>query len=806
MQNLASSKAPATPPASVPASGPRQAAPDSGATIDVAVYRGAKTSDHPIARERLEWPALVAEVVDVLDNEPPRNKLAMNAIAPHRLRDTCACDKCAAAGKAGPHRLVANVDAVTFMAIDVDRGDPEDVRQFLVAQGWTALVYESSGSTDDGPRFRVLAPTSRDMTVAECYRSRFAFAEALGLAPGSGVEGAKDAAKIFFVGRLPGTRERAHYETAGTVVDVDALLAAPLEYAWGKGPDAAPSSTGVPAATDALAKAEHVARVMPFAIEDGTAGRTCLAAAIKIAELTRDVDATLDVLVRVYGPRCVPPWTDATGELSHKAREAHKLLERDEARLAPTASALEQARAAHVAADANGYHAPVDPPAGVPLILCSDRRSKEVLLWRGDKYGHLPVDVDSIALVVKRDNLPLHARDSKGKTLAGKAIVQMNGTTYAVAVYDFTRARTEYDATGLGTVHVGYPAPAITTAFDAHVDAWLRALGGPSYGRLEAWLASCSQRHIGRLAAALVLLGPADVGKTLLACACAGLWGQATPVVAGTLLAKHNGDLRRCPVVFDDEAQVVGSRELSTKAFRDLVQRTERPIEPKFQEVVLLRGGIRLYIAGNDLTDLRMADLNAVDVVEAVSDRLLVIDAKPRTDACKAALGALRVPGAWTVDRDRIVAHLAWLGATVELPVERFIGGGAGANAVLRGHAARFPELWETLLEWLKSADTGRGVWCVRDGRLCTSPAELAGSLEQRGRGWSLERVNEALGPFARAYRPHRGPRLAALDVDELIGALALDATDAAALAARVQGRPERNEATGQFGSRKRSG
>ena len=172
----------------------------------VTLYRGAKSSDHPIAAEDLTWPALVSEVAAALALESP--KLSMLALAPHELAPSCACGKC----DGRPHRLLANVRAVTFLAIDVDAGDPDTVRECLEAWGVAALVYESASSTDEAPRFRVLAPTTRPITVAECYRSRFAFAEALGLAPGCGVEGAKDAAKIFFVGREPGTRPRKYWK------------------------------------------------------------------------------------------------------------------------------------------------------------------------------------------------------------------------------------------------------------------------------------------------------------------------------------------------------------------------------------------------------------------------------------------------------------------------------------------------------------------------------------------------------------------------------------------------------------------
>lgn len=188
------------------------------APIHVSIYRGARAPT-PIAREDFaSW----HELADMLEAEAKtatpdcpesapaeQQKLALLAWAPHRLADTChfgtACD-CGG----GPHRLLRNVEAVTVLVLDVD--SCVDV-EALVSNAKTAtpdagLVYESPSSTDDAPRVRIVAPVSRPLTVEECRPSRLAFAEACGIEPGKGVEGAIDAAKLFFIGRLHGTRER----------------------------------------------------------------------------------------------------------------------------------------------------------------------------------------------------------------------------------------------------------------------------------------------------------------------------------------------------------------------------------------------------------------------------------------------------------------------------------------------------------------------------------------------------------------------------------------------------------------------
>ena len=152
------------------------------------------------------WPEVVASLRDLVgrvtsappDAPPDVQKRGLLAIAPHRLTT--------------PRRLLANVAEVTMLVVDVDAVDLLALADRVDALGIDALIYTSPSDDPDGPpdarRCRVVAPISRPIAVGECWRSRFAFAEMLGLAPGCGVEGAKDAARLFFCGRLHGTPDR----------------------------------------------------------------------------------------------------------------------------------------------------------------------------------------------------------------------------------------------------------------------------------------------------------------------------------------------------------------------------------------------------------------------------------------------------------------------------------------------------------------------------------------------------------------------------------------------------------------------
>jgi hypothetical protein len=422
------------------------------------------------------------------------------------------------------------------------------------------------------------------------------------------------------------------------------------------------------------------------------------------------------------------------------------------------------------------------------LILQSRTDARTALLWQGAECGYLPVATDVIRHRIAELRLPISLADGR-KPASARTLIERHGSTYAHTIRDFSVAASTYDPEA-DTVVVGYQTPKIAAAYDRDVDAWLRAVGGDLYPRLEAWLASCTHTHIARVAAVAILLGPADVGKSMLAAALAGLWGQASCPRADALLARFNGDLERCPIVFDDEARISGSGRLSTKDFRELAQSTERTIERKGREVTLLRGGFRLMIAANGYSDVRMTDLSGPDVVQAVSDRTLVV----RTSAdAREPLDALRTED-YRVDLPRVTAHLAWLGATVEPERERFIGaGGCTATALLRDHVERHALVFASLMSWLDDPAVPVSGWRVLDSELCADAHAIAGSLLMDR--VTLRDVRAALAPFAiRAVRPASDgirPRLLVLDVERLRDAHEWDNETYAAWLSRQHALPD---------------
>jgi hypothetical protein len=113
------------------------------------------------------------------------------------------------------------------------------------------------------------------------------------------------------------------------------------------------------------------------------------------------------------------------------------------------------------------------------------------------------------------------------------------------AVTDFAARASHYDE-GAARLVIGFPRACETApAFDAAADAWLRALAGAKHAALSEWIAGTHQRHIARPAAALALIGRHSIGKTLLAAACARLWGALEPVPMAAVVATFNASMAR---------------------------------------------------------------------------------------------------------------------------------------------------------------------------------------------------------------------------------------------------------------------
>lgn len=564
----------------------------------------------------------------------------------------------------------------------------------------------------------------------------------------------KDWTRFYRAPNVTREGKPARAKTLGMVdgrLPVVALPAAPVgSHGSAAGKRATPTASSGDAHAKALDRAEAIALTMPASLEGHGGDEALLKCATELATVLGNVDEIEAFLDVIFNPRCLPPWPAAK-----LRREAERAAERH-AKLAGVRNALGRNRE-----PANAEPEP-EGESDEPLIL-QKRTDAEFVLLRHPNHGHTQVAVGTLRLCISEFGLPIETSyevkkgtDENGEAvtahrkLPASTIIEQNAQLFGRVAYDFSQSRSRFEPEQ-DRVVVGYPPAQGAASFDADADRWLRALFGEQYDRGCAWIASCAQDRITELSAALVLIGPANIGKTLFADVCATMWNEK-PVPATLLIARFNGDLKRCPIVFDDEARLTGSGQWSTKSFREAIQSSGRNIELKGKEVSLLLGALRLIIACNGLSDLRFTDVGGADIVGAVGDRLAVVDAKPRAEECVEALRALRLPDNYRVDMPRLVRHFRWIVENTELPVERFIGATGGAEAVVAGHVAAHPEVFDSLAAWVDSGGKKTGPWSAHNGELCVNPAAPFGDALH-----PLKRsdVDAALAPLiVRKLRP----------------------------------------------------
>lgn len=388
---------------------------------------------------------------------------------------------------------------------------------------------------------------------------------------------------------------------------------------------------------------------------------------------------------------------------------------------------------------------PLPPGAGLPVIV-GDARGTQFWVLRGRDYFN-PV---SKGMLPARFREATRAADDKVKAddLAASATIAER------VVRDFSTTGILWHGPERAIVQ-GYQLPHIEPKFDPYVDAWMRALSGDRYDYLAQWFATCTQSRINALAACLVLVGGTGIGKTLVATLAARMWGAPSPVTLAHAIDKFNSTITKCPIVLDDEAAIMKQGEVTTSEFREMLSSRERMYEPKGIDKRELRGCQRVVITANSFSDLRFSDVGALEVVEALADRLLVIQCGPSDDV-RRALEALRLPGTDDVDIARLDGHVAAIVASTYVQTRRFLASAgrddlAARRAVLDGLVQQYPDLFERVRDAIDRGEhdlmqepppmfVSGGVLWVRGDR--------AGDGGIGGRPLSARDVYRALAPW----------------------------------------------------------
>lgn len=334
---------------------------------------------------------------------------------------------------------------------------------------------------------------------------------------------------------------------------------------------------------------------------------------------------------------------------------------------------------------------PLPQGAGLPIIV-GDARGSQFWVVRGRDYFS----------PVAKGMLPARYLEATGgRSEKQKADDLASAATIAEKVVrDFAASSITWQEAERAIVQ-GYPQPEVMPEYDAAVDAWLHALAGERYGYLAQWFASCTQARITKLAACLVLIGGTGIGKTLIALLAARMWGATSPVALSHAIDRFNSTITKCPIVLDDEAARMKQADVATNDFREMLSARERTFEPKGVDKRELRGCQRFVVTCNAFSDLRFSDVGSLEVVEALADRLLVVQCGP-ADEVRAALEPLRLPNSDDVDLTRLDRHISWIVASTPVVTARFLASPgrddpAARQAVLDGLIHRYPDLFDRI-------------------------------------------------------------------------------------------------------------
>jgi hypothetical protein len=208
-------------------------------------------------------------------------------------------------------------------------------------------------------------------------------------------------------------------------------------------------------------------------------------------------------------------------------------------------------------------------------------------------------------------------------------------------------------------------------------------------------------------------------------------------------------------------------------------------IEHKGKEKVELHGAFRIVVLGNELSDLKFRDLRGPEVVNALTERLLLIHCEHPGDAIE-ALTRLNVPGEGShrIDVARITRHFAWICEHVTMPDERFVGaGGSSEAALLMSHVEDpayqvvFQEIASVLSIAPQEVTKHSDVWRDLDS-VWIRTAQLASTLHVPG-----STITRAIRPFLtgqeHAWTPMGSVRAKALGAGLLRQALNIPESEA---------------------------
>lgn len=596
--------------------------------------------------------------------------------------------------KPGKTRAKENVLEVSGWALDLDKATQAEIdatRARLDAAGLTYVCYSTHGHTDAKPKIRIIGPLLAPVPGKEWLSVWRAIVDTY--TGKTSDESCKDSSRMYYAPSCkPGAVPVFDFGPGDLPLDVATLKIVP------KSPRAVgPVDMNAPELLDAgirveragagvapFAHAEHLARTMPAAVSSagGSVALLRLARALRWG-LELDDSQCSNLIEELYNPRCAPQWTEA--EIAHK---------------------VEDASSDDGAPYARGALLPPPPDSFDHL---------PVLVQTSGRYWLRGRDTDDYWRVVNSEkdllvyiNKHFHGHEIHGGEVLSKIDhVSLFSHPVQSVVSCYYQPKVTYDPQTEILVQGLRTDEKLHAQEDPEVEAFLAAFAGDRLDDVKQWIAGCRPDRLTAPSRALAIVGPKSLGKSLFAHALARIWNQP-PVRAEVLCARFNGDLARCPIVLADEELPKG---MTGEGFRTTIQERRHSVEPKGKERHTLEGAIRLVIAVNGLAKLHLLGTKGLDDVEAIADRLVIIQVPPeRAGLCRKLTDALKLKDGSTVDVARMAAHFRYIQATVEPGKGRFIGAGEdnGASAVtLAGETEEIPELFDLVRDFF----TAGGRW-----------------------------------------------------------------------------------------------
>ncbi len=624
--------------------------------------------------------------------------------------------------KPGKTRSKESIQEVTGWALDLDKASDAEIeatRARLDAAGLTYVVYSTHGHTTHKPKLRVLGPLAAPVPAKDWLSVWRAIVDTF--TGKTSDEACKDSSRMYyFPSCKPGAEPVLEIGPGSLALDVTTLKIAP------KSPRAAPGSgvdLNAPALLDSGIKieraaqgvspfqhAEHLARTMPAAVT-GSGGSIALLrlARALVWGLELDLGQCVNLIGEFYNPRCSPEWTDA--EIDHK---------------------LESASSDDGAPYARGALLPPPPDSYDHLPVLVQNAGRYWLRGKDtDDYNRICNSESDLLVYINKhySGHDIHGGDilstPKHVGLFSHPVSSIVSCYYQPKVtYDI---ETEILVQGLRTDPLLFPEE------DPEVEAFLAAFAGERLQDVKQWIAGCRPDRLTAPSRALCIVGRKGLGKSLFAHALARIWNQPA-VRAEVLCARFNGDMARCPIILADEELPKG---MTGENFRTVIQERRHSVEPKGKERNTLEGAIRLVVALNGLEKLHLMGAKGADDIEAISDRLIIIQVpSERADECAQLTQALMLGDGSTVDVRRMAAHFRYIQETVEPAKGRFIGAAqdSGASAVtLAGETQEIPELFDLLRDFFVS----EGRWAKR-----YAMGQISGIIPQRGKVEPEARTN----------------------------------------------------------------